>query len=108
MSGDNARTLYVGNLHADTTEESLAAFLSEYGEVEEVILSRHGKTEEFQHFAYVRFATRDHAVKAKEAAHGRLFLARPLWCDWSRPSDERWEAWLDPDAAPEYEPPPSD
>ncbi len=103
MTADNQRTLYIGNLPEDTSDESLAAFLSEYGKVEEVALSLHGKTGEFQRFAYVRFATVDDASKVKDAAHGRLFNGRPLWCDWSRPSDDRWSAWLDPDSAPEYE-----
>jgi len=103
MVGENSRTLYIGNLHTDTTDSALRDFFASHGEIESVDLSRHNKTDEFQRFAWVVCKSRDDAEKLRSAVHGKLFMERPLWCDWSRPTPERWEAWLDPDTAPTYE-----
>jgi len=58
--------LYVGNLAASTTEESIKEMMSPYGEVGEVFHDKEKK------FAFLKFATRHEAEKARKELNGQM------------------------------------
>ncbi len=58
--------LYVGNLAASTTEETIKEMMSPYGEVGEVFHDKEKK------FAFLKFATRHEAEKARKELNGQM------------------------------------
>lgn len=75
--------LYVGNLNYSTTEEQLAEFFAEYGEVKTAnIIEGRG-------FGFVEMATPEEADSACEAANDVEFMGRTLRVDKARESSRR-------------------
>ncbi len=80
--------LYVGNLNFKTTQESLEALFSNYGEVQEVALVTDRETGRPRGFAFVTMDD-DGATKAVEALNGNEFEGRSLNVNEARPREPR-------------------
>lgn len=64
--------LYVGNMTADMTEEQLKEIMAQYGEVGEVFYNKE------KNFAFLRYASRLEAEKAKRELDGQMRNGRAL------------------------------
>ena len=80
--------LYVGNMSFNTTEASLEALFSNYGEVQEVALITDRDTGRPRGFAFVTMDD-DAARAAIEALNGNDFEGRPLTVNEARPRENR-------------------
>lgn len=78
--------VYVGNVHPDVTEGELTQLFSPYGELlsTEVVLHKDGTS---KGFAFVRFASAEHAAEAIRQVNGVPVLGRPLEVGLA---DKRW------------------
>ena len=81
--------LFVGGLAWATTEESLRAACTEYGEVEEVRVITDQATGRSKGFGFVTFATDDAAAKAKTEMDGMLLDGRAIKVDFPREREDR-------------------
>ena len=80
--------LYVGNMSFNTTEASLEALFSNYGEVQEVALITDRDTGRPRGFAFVTMD--DDAARASiEALNGNDFEGRALTVNEARPRENR-------------------
>lgn len=94
-----ANTLYVGNLNYDTTNESLRAFMSQVGEVQDVRILTDQYTGRSRGFGFVDMATPEGVEKAIQELNGKELDGRTLKIDKARPrgsstpgrsSTDRW------------------
>ncbi len=77
--------IYVGNMNFRTTEESLHALFSNYGEVTEVALINDRETGRPRGFAFVTMADDEAGKKAIEDLNGNDFEGRSLNVNEARP-----------------------
>jgi len=80
--------LYVGNLNFKTTQESLEALFSNYGEVQEVAVINDRDTGRPRGFAFVTMDD-EGGSKAIEALNGNEFEGRSLNVNEARPRENR-------------------
>lgn len=73
--------IFVGNLNFATTDEELRALFGEIGEVVDVHIPKDRETGRPRGFAFVRFASEEHARQAVEQMHGREVGGRALRLD---------------------------
>ncbi len=73
-----AKKLYVGNLSYSTTEESLNALFSQFGEVVSAIVIKDRATGQSKGFGFVELADEAAADKAIEAQNGKEFEGRRI------------------------------
>jgi len=81
--------LYVGNISFDTSEESLRAAFSEFGEVEEVILIMDRETGRPRGFGFVSMRDESAARAAIEGLNGKDLDGRSLNVNEARAKTER-------------------
>ena len=72
------KKLYVGNLSYSTTEESLNALFSQFGEVVSAIVIKDRATGQSKGFGFVELADEAAADKAIEAQNGKEFEGRRI------------------------------
>ncbi|MEM9417462.1 MAG: RNA-binding protein [Planctomycetota bacterium] len=77
--------IYVGNMNFRTTEESLHALFSNYGEVTEVAIINDRETGRPRGFAFVTMADDEAGKKAIEDLNGNEFEGRNLNVNEARP-----------------------
>ena len=77
--------IYVGNMNFRTTEESLHALFSNYGEVTEVAIITDRETGRPRGFAFVTMADEEAGKKAIEDLNGNDFEGRSLNVNEARP-----------------------
>ena len=77
--------IYVGNMNFRTTEESLSALFSNYGQVDEVAVINDRETGRPRGFAFVTMANDDEGRAAIEALNGNEFEERTLNVNEARP-----------------------
>lgn len=77
--------IYVGNMNFRTTEESLHALFSNYGQVDEVAIINDRETGRPRGFAFVTMADDEAGGKAIEALNGQDFEGRTLNVNEARP-----------------------
>jgi len=80
--------LYVGNINFKTTQESLEALFSNYGEVQEVAVINDRDTGRPRGFAFVTMDD-EGGNKAIEALNGNEFEGRSLNVNEARPRENR-------------------
>jgi RNA recognition motif-containing protein len=80
--------LYVGNLSFNTTQDSLEALFSNYGEVQECAIVNDRDTGRPRGFAFVTMDD-DGAKQAIEALNGNEFEGRTLNINEARPRENR-------------------
>ena len=73
-----AKKLYVGNLSYSTTEESLSALFSQFGEVLSAIVIKDRATGQSKGFGFVELSDEAAADKAIEAQNGKEFEGRRI------------------------------
>ena len=81
-----SKTLYVGNLNYDTTEQALAELFASRGNVVDVRIMV-GKG-----FGFVEMASEEEAVQAREALNGAQLNGRSIRVDEARPRKGRTPA----------------
>jgi RNA recognition motif-containing protein len=80
-----ANTLYVGNLNYDTTNDSLRAFMSGAGDVQDVRILTDQYTGRSRGFGFVDMATPEGVQKAIDELNGKELEGRTLKIDKARP-----------------------
>ncbi len=81
--------LFVGNLSYQTLENDLQELFSQAGAVASVHVMFDKFTGKSRGFAFVEFASGEHAAKAVEMFHNMEFQGRPLTVNIARPREER-------------------
>lgn len=77
------KTLFVGNVDYDATNDELQSFLSQFGIVVSVSIPKDFVTKRGRGFGFVTTSTREEAENLRKQADGRLFRERPLHFDWA-------------------------
>lgn len=80
--------LYVGNMSFNTTEASLEAVFSNYGDVQDVAIVKDRHTDRPRGFAFVTMED-DAARAAMEALNGNDFEGRALTVNEAKPRENR-------------------
>jgi cold-inducible RNA-binding protein len=70
--------VFVGNLSFDTTREELEALFAEVGEIAEIVVPTDRDSGRPRGFAFVTFASSDHATQAIEKLNGAELGGRNL------------------------------
>jgi RNA recognition motif-containing protein len=81
--------IYVGNVNFRTTEESLRAFFSNYGEVVSVRMITDRDSGRFRGFSFVELASEEQAHAAVEATNGMELDGRPLKVNIAHEREQR-------------------
>jgi len=87
--GKNMKTIYVGNINYQATEEDLKNVFSEYGEVNSVKIINDRETGRSKGFGFVEMESG--AEKAIEELDGQEFQGRRLRVNEARPRAPRGE-----------------
>jgi len=87
--GKNMKTIYVGNINYQATEEDLKNVFSEYGEVTSVKIINDRETGRSKGFGFVEMESG--AEKAIEELDGQEFQGRRLRVNEARPRAPRGE-----------------
>ena len=81
--------LYISNLSYTTTEDSLKAALSEFGEVTSVRIITDRETGRSRGFGFVEMSSEAEANAAIDMWHGKEFGGRMLTVNIARPKEDR-------------------
>ncbi len=81
--------LFVGNLSFNTTENDLQDLFAQHGTVSSVELIMDRMTGRSRGFAFVTMESKEGALAAIEALHGKEVGGRPLTVNEARPREER-------------------
>jgi ATP-dependent DNA helicase RecG len=88
-SGTINRTLFVGNLGSNMTEQEVRTLFSPYGEVALVTLPTDYYSGRTRGFAFVRMVEVTAATKAKQVLDGWVYRNRVLTVEWDQKRDDR-------------------
>lgn len=83
------KRLYIGNLSYDTTDETMSAKFSEFGELESATVIMDKMSGRSRGFGFVEFKEDSAADAAIEAMDGTEFEGRELKVNEARPREER-------------------
>jgi RNA recognition motif-containing protein len=89
FKGKEEMQIYVGNMSYGTTEESLTALFSQYGEVSSVKLITDRETGRAKGFGFVAMDDNSAALKAIEELNGKEVDGRTLRINEAKPKEER-------------------
>jgi len=81
--------IYVGNMSFSTSEESLEALFTNYGQVDEVAVITDRDTGRPRGFAFVTMSNDEEAKQAIDALNGQEFEGRTLTVNEARPRESR-------------------
>ena len=81
--------LYVGNLAYNSTEESLAALFSKFGEVVSARIVTDRETGRSKGFGFVEMASAEAAQQSIDQLHGQQIDGRQLTVNEARPQEPR-------------------
>lgn len=79
------KSIYVGNLPADATEDQLQALFSEHGAVKRVVIVKDRFTGESRGFGFVDMDNDSEAMTAVQAVNGKDLNGRALKVNEARP-----------------------
>ena len=79
------KSIFVGNLDAEVTEEELWELFGVYGTVEHVNIIRDRETGLPRGFAFVEMTNEGEAAKAIDAVNGSILRDRTLSVEYARP-----------------------
>lgn len=82
------KSIFVGNLDAEVTEEELWKLFGVYGTVEHVNIIRDRETGLPRGFAFVEMTDARQAAEAIDALNGSILRGRSLRVDYARPRIE--------------------
>lgn len=82
------KTLYIGNLSYDTTEEDLRELLGQYGEVASIRLISDKYTGHSRGFAFAEMVVDSEADAAMEALDGKEHMGRNLTVSVAKPKPQ--------------------
>jgi len=82
------KSIYVGNLSYDASEQEINELFEQYGEVNSVRLIKDRETGRARGFGFVEMGA-DAADKAIEALEGQMFLGRNLKVNEAKPREPR-------------------
>ena len=82
------KSIYVGNLSYDASEQEISDLFEQYGEVRSVRLIKDRETGRARGFGFVEMGA-DAADKAIEALEGQVFLGRNLKVNEAKPREPR-------------------
>ena len=83
------KTIYVGNLAFDSTEQSVRSLFEPYGTVDRVNIITDRDTGQPKGFAFVAMSNDKEAEEAMAALNGRNANGRPLAVNEARPKTDR-------------------
>lgn len=81
--------IYVGNMAFGSTEQTIEALFSNYGQVDEVSIITDRETGRSRGFAFVTMNNDEEARQAIEAVNGQEFEGRTLTVNEARPRENR-------------------
>jgi len=79
------KSLFVGNLNSETTEEELRQLFEAYGQIAQVHIIRDRGSGLPRGFAFVQMTNDEEARKAIEALNGSILRDRTLSVSYARP-----------------------
>ena len=82
------KSIYVGNLSYEASEQEVSDLFEQYGEVRSVRLIKDRETGRARGFGFVEMGA-DAADKAIEALEGQMFLGRNLKVNEAKPREPR-------------------
>ena len=82
------KSIYVGNLSYEASEQEISDLFEQYGEVRSVRLIKDRETGRARGFGFVEMGA-DAADKAIEALEGQMFLGRNLKVNEAKPREPR-------------------
>jgi len=83
------KSIFVGNLDVETTEEELRSLFETYGQVEQIYIITDRESGIPRGFAFVEMTNKADADQAIRALNGTSLRDRPLVVDYARPRPER-------------------
>jgi RNA recognition motif-containing protein len=83
------KSIYVGNLASDATEDQLSALFSEHGAVKRVVVVKDRFTGESRGFGFVDMENDGEAMNAIQAVNGKELNGRALKVNEARPQTEK-------------------
>lgn len=84
IKSDPKKTLFVGRIHLQTSQESVRQFFASYGPIAHIRLVRDIVTKVSKGYAFVEYHHRCDFERALEDAHHRLLDGRKLLVDYER------------------------
>jgi RNA recognition motif-containing protein len=85
--GDNAMSIYVGNLSYDVTEEDLNNVFAEYGTVKRVNLPTDRETGRMRGFGFVEMSSETEETAAIETLDGAEWMGRQMRVNKAKPRE---------------------
>jgi RNA recognition motif-containing protein len=88
QKGTGMKSIFVGNLTFDATEDSVRALFAQFGTVDRVNLIRDRDSGQLKGFGFVEMSNHAEANKAMGQLNGRDFNGQPLNVNEARPKTE--------------------
>jgi RNA recognition motif-containing protein len=78
-SPEHMRSLFLGNLPYDCTEQDIFCLFRDYGEISSIrMMKEHESSLQCLGYGFITFMDCQSSIVAKDTLNGRLFLGRPL------------------------------
>nr|CCA14475.1 U11/U12 small nuclear ribonucleoprotein 35 kDa protein putative [Albugo laibachii Nc14] len=84
IKGDATKTLFIGRLHSETSQDAIYQLFSSYGPIAHVRLVRDIVTKASKGYAFVEYRDRRHFERALEDGNDRILDGRKLLVDYER------------------------
>ena len=95
----NTNVIYVGHLPEGFSEKPLTAYVAQFGEVVNSVISRSGKTGRTRGYAFVQYADADSANEAVNDLNGTVVGGRCLQAHLMAPEKVNKNIWVRKDQA---------
>jgi len=95
----NANVVYIGHIPDGFSEKPLRAYVSQFGEITNVVISRSAKTGRTRGYAFIQYAEESAASEAVQELHGTALGGRCLEAHLVHPDKVHKEIWTRKDQA---------